>query len=322
MSSSTSSSEPLRLLVRTALAGAIMALVLGWGYCFGPPVARIDYHGAVAAKQARLRQLPSPKVVIVGGSNAAFGIDSERLEQALCRPVVNMAIHASLGVEYMVNEVKSQLGQGDLVITSFELSAYNKAIKDNEVHVLTVDRAPGALEVMPWYRRPRIHVALAIMRCQAAWKYATGEWNGEVPDQVYRADGFNERGDMVAHLGLPPRGPARQQPVEHRRPFVGTDIFPLLQELQDSASAHGAQVVFTWPSIAASSERKGINAAISAGMAEAGLAFLGDAADNVLPDTMFHDTHYHLRASGRDLRTARLIHDLCATSKIACCVQP
>lgn len=299
-----------------------MAVLLWAGHAYGPNVARIDYHGAVAAKQVRLKELSSPKVIVIGGSNAAFGIDSEMLEAALCKPVVNMAIHASLGVEYMVNEISSELGEGDLIIAAFELSAYNKAVKDNEVHVMTVDRAPGALNVLPWYTRPRVHVALAIMRCQAAWKYATGEWDHDVADKVYRADGFNERGDMVAHLSLPQRGPLRQQPVEHRIPFFGSDILPVVNELTDLARERRAQVVFTWPSIAASSERADISASIAQHMAAAGHPLVGRASDYVMPDTAFHDTHYHLRAAGRALRTQRLIRDLCNSGAVRCCSTP
>ncbi|MBX2972677.1 MAG: hypothetical protein KF797_06210 [Flavobacteriales bacterium] len=321
MSSSTSSSEPLRLLLRAAVGGCLMAAILFLGYHDGHEVARVDYHGATAVKEARLAALPSPKVVVIGGSNTAFGMDSELLERALCRPVVNMGIHGGLGMEFMVNEVKGRLGPGDLVIAAFELSCYAKPVTDNEVHVLTADLAPGALDVMPWYRRPRIHVALAIMRCQAAWKHITGEWEGAGGDRVYRADGFNTQGDMVAHLGLPQRDAARQSPVEHVMPAFHRATLPVVRELADSVAAHGARLVVTWPAIAASSRRPDIEGTISTRMAEAGYPLLGDPATYVFPDTAFHDTHYHLRAAGRRLRTERLIHDLCASGAVECCVK-
>lgn len=298
-----------------------MAAVLFWAYHNGRHVARIDYHAATQAKQERLASLVSPKVIVIGGSNMTFGIDSELLEQVLCRPVVNMSIHAGLGVQFMVNEVKSHLGPRDVVIAGFELSSYNTSIMDNEVHVMMVDLVPDAMQLLPWYRRPRIYLALAIMRCQAAWKYATGEWDGVVADRVYRASGFNERGDMVAHLDLPQRGAAQQQPVVHQSTFFGHDMLPLMQELADSASAHGARVVITWPAIAASSRRPDIEKVISERMAEAGFPLLGDPISYVFPDTAFHDTHYHPRAYARQLRTRRLISDLCSSGRVECCTE-
>jgi len=319
MSSSTSNSEPLSLLLRALVGAALVAIILVLAYHNGYHAARVDYHGGVSAKEERLARLPSPKVVVIGGSNATFGLDSEVLERALCKPVVNMSIHASLGMEFMVNEVKDHLGKGDLVITSFELSSYSEPIKDNEVHVLTVDRAPEALRAIPWYRRPRVIMNVAILRLQSAWKYATGEWDREVTEAVYTAKGFNERGDMVAHLGLAQRGPERQQPVEHRFPVFGADAAPILKDLMENAQRSGAQVVFTWPAIAASGHRVDIDSILAAEMRAVGFELLGDPTDLVFPDTAFHDTHYHLRATGRQLRTRQLIRDLCESGQVDCC---
>lgn len=320
MSSSTSNSEPLRLFGRALLGAGVVGMLLVCAFHNGHHASVIDYHGAVAAKEARLAALPSPKVVIIGGSNATFGMDSEALEQALCRPVVNMTIHANLGVEFMVNEVKGHLGPDDLVIASFEYSAFREAIRDNDVHVLTVDRAPGAIRALPWYRRPRVIADVAILRLQAAWKELLGERKGEGQERVYRADGFNDRGDMVAHIGLPQRGPEKQQPVEYKSPVFGDDFLPLAQELVDSAAVHQAQVVFVWPCVAASSRRPDVEDVVARRMAQAGHPLLGDPSAYVFPDTAFHDTHYHLRGAGRRLRTEQLIRDLCSNPSVNFCL--
>lgn len=319
MSSSTSNSEPLSLLLRAVVGAALVAIILVLAYHNGYHAARVDYHGGVTAKEERLTRLPSPKVVVIGGSNATFGLDSEVLERALCKPVVNMSIHATLGMEFMVNQVKEHLGMGDIVITSFELSSYSEPIKDNEVHVLTVDRAPSALHSIPWFRRPRVVLNVAILRLQSAWKHATGEWGMEVTEAVYTTKGFNGRGDMIAHLGLPQRGPDRQQPVEHRFPIFNATAAPVLKDLVENARRSGAQVVFTWPAIAASGHRADIDSTLAAEMRAAGFELLGDPTTYVFPDTAFHDTHYHLRATGRQLRTRQLIRDLCESGQIACC---
>lgn len=319
MSSSTSNSEPLRLFGRALVGAGVVGVLMLWAFHNGYHASVIDYHGAVAAKEARLANLPSPKVVIIGGSNATFGMDSEALEKALCMPVVNMTIHANLGVEFMVNEVKGHLGPGDLVLASFEYSAFREAIRDNEVHVLTVDRAPGAIDALPWYRRPRVIADVAILRLQAAWNDLLGKRRGEGQELVYRADGFNERGDMVAHIGLPQRGPEKQQHVEYKMPVFGDDFLPLVKELMDSAAVHQVQVVFIWPCVAASSRRPDVEDVVARRMMEAGHPMLGEPGSYVFPDTAFHDTHYHLRGAGRKLRTDQLIRDLCSSGSVSCC---
>lgn len=322
MASSTSSSDrsPIRVLLRTVLFAVPIALVLLLAMAFGPHASRIDFMGGVIAKHARLEALGSPKVIVIGGSNAAFGIDSEILEHALCKPVVNMSIHASLGFRFMVDEIKGSLGEGDLVIAALEHSAYSKPEKDNDIHILTVDRWPEALDLLPWYRRPRILLGVMVMRAQGAWKIFTGAWKDDSPDPVYRADGFNERGDLVTHLGRPPREPGRQQHVDYHLPLLGATFPVVAQELADSAEAYQARLVFVWPAIARSSYRPEFHEAIRTGMGEHGFDMIGLSEDYVMPDTAFYDTHHHLRSTGRRLRTERLVRDLCASGLVTCCV--
>jgi len=286
---------------------------------FGPNASRVDYVEGVIAKHKRLDALSSPKVMVIGGSNATFGIDSELLETGLCKPAVNMSIHASLGFRFMVDEVKGSIGEGDLVIAALEHSSYSHPAKDNDLHILLVDRWPEAIRFTPWYTRPRVIMGVMVMRAQGAWKIFTGAWKDDSQHQVYRASGFNERGDLVSHLGLPPWGPARQQSVGYSEPVIDDAFWPIAMELADSVRAHHAQLVFVWPVVANTSYRPQVCKVIEEGLVEHGLTMVGSTEDYTMPDSSFHDTHYHLRSAGRQLRTARLVRDLCATKGMACC---
>src|SRR5436190_21804250 len=137
---SASSMGPGAWLRRAALFGLIVLLVLALFLWFGPPVSPVDYLGAARSKQERLHHLGSPKVVVIGGSNAAFGIDSETLERGLCKPVVNMGLHAALGFRYMTAEVVDQLGAGDVVIVTLENSNFEQPDRTEDVLSITVDR--------------------------------------------------------------------------------------------------------------------------------------------------------------------------------------
>ncbi len=301
------------------LFAAPLVAILLLAMAFGPNASRVDYMGGVIAKHARLHALGSPKVIVIGGSNATFGIDSEVLERALCKPVVNMTIHASLGFRFMVDEIKGSLGKGDLVIAAPEHSGYSAPVKDNDIHMLTVDRYPAALDLLPWYRRPRILLGIMVMRAQGAWKILIGEWKNDDPHPVYRASGFNERGDLISHHGMPPRELSSQQRIGHFRPMFGDGFWPIAQELADSVRVHGARLVFVWPVIARTSYRPEFHEAIGKGLREHGFTMVGSSDDYSMPDSAFHDTHYHLRPAGRQLRTERLVRDLCATEGIGCC---
>lgn len=313
---------PARFFFRAVVFASIVLVLLLICAWFGPHGSRVDYLGVEAAKQARLKSIPSPKVIIVGGSNATFGIDSELLEKELCRPVVNMSLHASLGARFMMDEVKNSLGKGDLVIVSLEHSGYSTPEKDNDIHILMVDRTPSTIQYIPWYSRPRVVMGVMLMRMQALYKVATGAWKNDSEDKVYRISGFNERGDIVSHMGLPQRDPERIEHVAYATPAVSDDFFPIAKDLLDHAEKSGAQVIWTWPVIANSSFRQGRNDTIAERLSEHNIHLLGNSSDLVLPDTAFYDTHYHLRAAGRQLRTRQLIKDLCGSGKVNCCGYP
>ena len=54
-------------------------------------------------KVERLDSIKEPKIVIVSGSSAAFGLDSKLLEDTLGMPVVNFGLYASIGTKAMMD---------------------------------------------------------------------------------------------------------------------------------------------------------------------------------------------------------------------------
>lgn len=78
-------------------------------------------------KHLRLEKTPPPRTILVGGSNVSFGFDSRLLEEGLGKPVINMGLAAGLGIEFMLNEVRSHISAGDTVLLSFE---YDISLED------------------------------------------------------------------------------------------------------------------------------------------------------------------------------------------------
>lgn len=299
--------------------GLLLGCVFGMVALFGPRATRIDYMGAMVAKHARLHALGSPKVVVIGGSNATFGIDSEVLEKALCKPVVNMSLHAGLGFRFMAEEIRGTLGKGDLVIASLEHMAFHQPEQYRDIHMITVDRFPQAMQFIPWYRRPSVTLGILVLRTQAAWKVLSGQWKDDSPDPVYRADGFTERGDIISHHGLPMRPIGRIQASTYFMPYIVPEFWDLAGQIRDETKRAGAQLVFSWPVNARSSYRQEFHEAMGAGLLAHGYTIVGEPDDYAFPDTAFYDTHQHLRAHGRQVRTALMVRDLCASELVKCC---
>ncbi|MDX9749804.1 MAG: hypothetical protein RBT71_01810 [Flavobacteriales bacterium] len=313
---------PFRFLGRAMAFGALLLAVLALVAWSGPPVTPVDFTAASIAKHARARAVGSPKVLLVGGSNVAFGVASGTVEEALCMPVVNLALHAGLGFGYMKNEAVRFMGPGDLVIVALEESNYTDPVKDHEVLYQMVDRHPDALRFVPWWDRPRIMAGLLVLRLQSAWKKATGLWTYAKGHPLYRADGFDARGDMVAHIELPRPAALQDDGLEPVQDAVSDRFAPLADDLERHARAVGAEVVYTWPGRARSGYDAARSAAILATLHEQGRAVLGRPEQFVFPDSMCHDTRYHLRGEGRAERTRRLLVELCRARPGRCCTTP
>ena len=62
------------------------------------------------------QSIDEPKIVLLGHSSLAFGIDSERIEEAFGMPVVNMGLHGGNGNAFHEEMAKYNVEQGDIYI--------------------------------------------------------------------------------------------------------------------------------------------------------------------------------------------------------------
>jgi hypothetical protein len=103
-----------------------------------------SFYAVHVDKVARLNSLKSPKLVLVGGSNLSFGIDTPRLERELGLPVANMGLNAGFGVRCMVNTIRPCLKPGDTVLLCIEYSLYQKLAEINEEFFHLAEISPSA----------------------------------------------------------------------------------------------------------------------------------------------------------------------------------
>lgn len=67
-------------------------------------------------KRQRLVNTQSPKIIIIGGSNANYGLNSKILEDSLQKPVVNISLNSEVGLEFMFNLSKGFIKKDDWVV--------------------------------------------------------------------------------------------------------------------------------------------------------------------------------------------------------------
>ncbi|MEA5553454.1 hypothetical protein VB713_21175 [Anabaena cylindrica UHCC 0172] len=113
------------ILFFCVLLGLSLHIVSGF-YLIGRNIVDAENWIAVAQKHKKNKALSisGQKIIIVSGSNSLFGISAEKISQSTGIPTVNLAIHAGLGVEYILNDVKKILNKRDIVLLPLEYNFY------------------------------------------------------------------------------------------------------------------------------------------------------------------------------------------------------
>ncbi len=71
-----------------------------------------------------LETTDQPRVIFIGGSNVAFGLDSKMLQDSLGIHVINFGLHAGVGIRYPMEDCLSFVRKGDIIVVQFEYSNF------------------------------------------------------------------------------------------------------------------------------------------------------------------------------------------------------
>lgn len=289
-----------------------------------------DFAKASLVKHQRLEQAPGRRLVLVGGSNLAFGIDSEVIEAATGCQVVNMGMNGYLGVRLMLEEIKSSVRRGDIVVLAFEYDNFHKSVNGTAVDQLVVAKAnPSILASLGWHQRLEVLLAVPYVAQQKVLRllgdakdFMMVQYFGSVPDQtdpsnvdmdvIESVAGVTNKGDLVSHLGVAWLY-NREDGVDMTNVPRDAEVIPLMREFASTMAKNGVDVIVSYtPAIRYYYERHSvaIDSLHEAIVSAAPLQAPSSPAEFVYNEPYFFDTVYHLNREGRDVRSRRLASDL------------
>ena len=284
------------------------------------------YLAATIDKHRRLDQSVPPRIILIGSSSFAFGIRSDRLEKELGRPVINMGLDSSLGIDFILEEVKPAIRRGDCAVLSVEASMFSGGIFPMRQRQILEYRPASLAFVSPETLRNILNEHLFAL--PGSWaRRSIGLSFAKLPptraETTYSRVGFNAWGDYVAHYDATnnmaagaatvPGSPSQSDPGwGHARP-VGKGLHERIEAFARLCSKRGALFVFTCPPQPSEYyERHFV-------MTRSAMDFLRSVPDLLVLDapedhlydlSLFYDTYHHLTRDGADLRTTKLIHEL------------
>lgn len=275
------------------------------------------YQAAKLDKIEILKRTPSPKIILVGGSNLAFSMDSKLLSEKFGFPVVNMGLAKSVGLGYMLEEVKPYINEDDIVILAPEYELFFELYYGSDGLLVELQYYPeGLANLKSWGAWETVISKFApIMQLKFAGYLRKGTVGLE--DSVYARSGFNQYGDIVTHLDAAPSFKEHQM-LPDNVPFH-TESIDLLNDFNEFALRRGARVLLTWPPLVEQEFERHKEQIWELDQAlRKGLAFpiISKPEDYIFPLQDMYDSAYHLRREGRSIRTQKLINDLDATQGI------
>lgn len=284
-----------------------------------PPVYTETFYGALNEKYDRLNEIDGEKIVVVGGSSVAFGLDSELLERYTGMPVVNFGLYADLGTKMMLDLSLSGISEGDVVILAPELDRQTLSLYfNNESALMALD------DDFSMARHLKVDDLLSCVG--GSWRFAQAKrdrYLGKTEislDAVYRSEYFNEYGDFSL---------AREENVmktyyDSNNKIVldsseyGNELDEFLAYVNKyvkKCERRGATVYFSFCPMNELGLSEGSNLLIRSEFEEylsdkLDCEIISSIEDYVLEAGYFFDTNFHLNDAGVMVRTIRLAKDL------------
>lgn len=277
--------------------------------CFTPQY-KYSYTAAVLDKIKLLEETPSPKIILCGNSNLAFGIESEMIEKKFNIPVVNLGFNGALGNAFHEEMVKYNLQKGDVVIICHTTYADDDrignsvmawAVLENNFHLYKLIRKKDYIAMI--FAFPQY-----IWRCSKLFFTKTGN---EKPDGCYSRLAFNEKGDMIY-----PR--FYRETVLNKEKVIVPEINDIcinrLNKFYDYCMERGATCLIAgYPIFQREGEpidtqvlmkfQKTLQEKVK-------IPVVSNYIDYIYDEHLFYDTFLHLTTEGAKIRTQQLCNDL------------
>jgi len=309
--------KPLRHLLLKGLsillASATVAAIIFINFQPDP----LHYYRGSLLKVSLLETIPSPRIIVVGGSNVAWGIDSELLEKNLGMPVINNGVDAHLGIAPVV-ELKEYIRPGDIIIISLE---YYNFTSDADFYGVPqnladwVEISPPRIQYLqdPLRKVPTIFLMMLQRKINRQLNlYLYGSDLDEVRG-IYSASNFNAHGDFIGHL----EDKVQSQVGEDFRGYSVNQLdtaYIFLEQFNQFALSKGAVIYYeAQPNRQTNCELTGmkyLRKFYNTLKNRTTIPLLTNLKELCLPDDYFYDTPYHLNEKGRRIRTERLIDNL------------
>ena len=304
------------LLVFLLPFATVLTIALGLS-----PVYEETFVGELSEKYERLNSIEGEKLVVVGGSSVAFGLNSAVLSREIGMPVVNFGLYANLGTKLMLDLSKSGIGEGDIIVLAPEMNDQTLSLYFNsETTLQALDGNFGMLKSIDKENYESL--------VGASWGFAADKLaytvSGRAPENsgAYMKKWFNEYGDNVYdrpynEMSVTPKNITLdyKYDVEDGTVSEYEEFIDYVNEYVEFCTGRGATVYFSFPpmneiALTDYNTEENISAFYDNLVSSLHCKVISNINDYIMDEGYFFDSEFHLNDAGVNIRTANIANDL------------
>ncbi len=278
-----------------------------------PPQYDGSFLSVLSKKHDELIAHTEDSIILVGGSNLPFGIDSALLESYVGMPVINFGLYAALGTKPMLDLCENHIQEGDIVIICPETSpqTYSTYFGADSM-LMALDGNFGMLSEIKESDYPKLICALPSF---VSSKYSFFKSGAKpIPSDIYSPKSFGDGGDISTErkYNEMPSNYDNTTPIRLSKDITSDEFIEYLNKFAKKAEGKGAKVLFSFSpmnraALVATSEKDEFYRYLGENL---DFPIISDINDYILSSDYFYDTNFHLNSRGAKHRTALLADDI------------
>lgn len=274
---------------------------------------RTSYQYVLNRKYEQLVNTNEPKIILIGGSNLAFGIDENVMEEKIGMPVVNLGLHAGFGIRFNTEIAKANINEGDIIVLVYECSILNdlsyftpelvvSGIDDNIEMYKYVPKEywPEVIKYIPTYVLKKIDAI-----------------DDKKITEIYNTESFDEEGNMILQRDkciLPEYITPNYNEVRFNdENNISDEAVEYINDFYEFCIKKGAIVLYSFPSIlderfyATEEQIESYEQEVDEELLPTRIS---NIRDYVFERKYMYDTILHLNSEGANIRSKRLADDI------------
>lgn len=297
----------------------IPAIILTAGFCTAPQFSH-TYYGELGAMYGKLKKTEGKKIIIIGTSGVAFGVDSALIESELRAAgaeytVCNFGLYGAIGTKVMLDLSEDCVKKGDVIIFTPELDTQTLSLYYSAKEIWRA--ADGNFDILGGIAKENVPETVGNFVAFTAEKFKYASEGGVKTDGVYARASFDSNCDMKnadRSRNIMPSGYNPDLPVELTGKVFDGEFLNYINEYAAYVRGKGAEIYFSYPpmnrlAVSDCSER---TLESFYGFLSENLDFrvISNAEKYIMDCEWFYDTNYHLNSAGMTVRSINLLEDI------------